>query len=556
MTLDPVDYAVISQAVFAATTEMGAKLVRSAYSTIVREASDAAAAILDPEGNTIAQAELIPVQLGSLEATLRPCMDFLPAEALREGDFYITNDPYHGGQHLPDIFIFTPIFFEGNLIAFSATVAHHIDVGGGAPGLNMTARELIQEGLVIPPSRYNLQRDWNGGPFQRLIAANVRVPEQTIGDLNAQFAGSSIGAARLQQLCHKYGVARVDAAMSRLLDYCERRMRTAIAEAPDGTYVGEDRIDDDSVTGGPVLIRATVTIAGDAIAVDFRGSSPQTSSNINCPFASTLAATYGCIKAVLTDPTVPFNAGSIRPISVTAPYGSILNPQPPAPVRARMTPVNRVFNAVMKSLAQAVPDKAIATGFDTTTGPYLSRRGSRGYRVYHEVIGGGYGASAAADGCSGVDGPMSNCANVPTESLDMDFDYFRVVEYALIPDSGGAGRTRGGLGIRRRYEILKDGVQYAQYGDRFLFQPEGLFGGGDGAAASVSLTREGRTIALKSKDCTELRAGDILTVCTGGGAGYGPPVERAREQVLQDVREGFVTPEGALNSYDVEPGPS
>ena len=548
MSLDPVDYAVISQSLIAASTEMGAKLVRSAYSTIVREASDAAAAILDADGNTVCQAELIPVQLGSLAATFQPCARLYPPTELRDGDFYITNDPYHGGQHLPDIFIFTPILDDGALLSFTATVAHHIDVGGGAPGLNMSARELIQEGLIIPPSRFNLARDWNGGPFERLIAANIRVPDQTIGDLNAQFAGNSIGATRVRQLCRKFGTGRVLETMGEMMNYSERRMRAAIASAPEGVYVGEDRIDDDGAGGGPVVIRATVTIKGDTLAIDFAGTGPQVPTNMNCPFASTLAAAYGCVKAVLTDPTTPFNAGSTRMVTVTAPFGSILNPKPPAPVRARMTPVNRVFDAVMKALAQAVPEKAIATGFDTTTGPYLSRRRDGRYRVYHEVMGGGYGASAGADGCSGVDGPMSNCANAPVESLDMDFDFFRVVEYGLIPDSGGAGRTRGGLGIRRRYEILKDGVEYAQYGDRFEFRAEGLLGGAPGAPASCTITRDGRTTALKSKDWAELRKGDVLTVSTGGGAGYGPSAERPRAKALADVDEGLVTRQGGAGN--------
>ena len=243
MALNPADYAVISQALIAATHEMGAKLVRSAYSTIVREASDASAALLDPDGQAVAQAELMIQQLGSLSATFGPCAEHHPVDTLAEGDFYINNDPYHGGQHLPDVFIFSPVFFEGELVAFGATVAHHIDIGGGAPGLNVNAREIYQEGLIIPPSRYNLDDDWNGGRLERLIATNVRVPDQTIGDMNAQFAGNAIGAARVRQLCHKYGPEAVKETMASLIDYSERRMRAAIAAAPDGVYHGEDVID-------------------------------------------------------------------------------------------------------------------------------------------------------------------------------------------------------------------------------------------------------------------------------------------------------------------------
>ena len=552
MALNPTDYAVISQALIAATHEMGAKLIRSAYSTIVRDASDASSALLDSDGQAVAQAELLIQQLGSLSATFGPCAEHHPVDTLVEGDFYINNDPFHGGQHLPDVFIFSPIFFEGELMGFGATVAHHIDIGGGAPGLNMGAREIYQEGLIIPPSRYNVERDWNGGSFERLIASNIRVPNQTIGDMNAQFAGNAIGAARVHQLCRKYGPEAVKETMALLIDYSERRMRAAIAEVPDGTFHGEDVIDDDGLGGGPLTVRATVTINGDEATVDFEGTSDQIASNMNSPFASTVSAAIGCVKAALTSPDIPYNAGITRPVTVTAPYGSLLNPKHPAPVRARMTATNRVFNAVMKALAQVVPDKVIATGFDTTTGPYLSRRSDAGYKVYHEIIGGGYGASAHNNGCSGVDGPLGNCSNAPVETLDMDFDYFRVSEYSLIQDSGGGGEFRGGLGVRRRYEILKDDVQYAQYGDRFQFQPEGLFAGEPGSLAYCTIERGGEISQLKSKESAWLQTGDVLTVNTGGGGGYGSPTSRAGNQLDDDVEQGKVSPEAATAVYGAD----
>jgi N-methylhydantoinase B len=552
MALDPVDYAVVSQSLIAAAREMGAKLVRSAYSTIVREANDASTAILDHTGNVVAQSELIPVQLGSLSATFAPCAELNPPEDLVEGDFYINNDPYHGGQHLPDIFIFTPIFYDNEVVAFSATVAHHIDVGGGAPGLNMSARELYQEGLIIPPGRYNFDRDWNGGPLERLLAANIRVPDQTIGDFYAQFAGNSVGAARVQGLCRKYGTETVRATMAALLDYSEKRVRLAIARTPDGIYHGEAKMDDDGINDRPLAIRVAVTIDGDGMSIDFAGSNPQVDSNMNCPFASTLAAAYSCIKAVLAPPDLPFNQGSVRPVAVTAPYGSVLNPKPPAPVRARMTATYRVFNAVMDALAKAVPEQVIACGFDTTTGPYLSRRSEKGYRVYHEIVGGGYGASSHQDGCSGVAGPMSNCANTPVEVLDMEFDYFRVREYGLIDDSGGPGRFRGGLGIRRRFEIVKDGVTFAQYGDRFRIPPPGVFGGDPGQRASCTIRREDVVLPVKSKDSAELLKGDELTLYTAGGGGYGSPAERPRERIRADIEEGLVLRERALEAYGAD----
>ena len=232
MSLDQVDQAIISQALIAAAKEMGIKLVRSAYSPIVREANDCSAALLDVDGNVVSQAELIPMQLGPIATTFRACAELYPPETLEPDDFYINNDPYHGGQHVPDIFIFTPIFFGTRLVGFSATVAHHLDLGGGAPGLNMAAGDVYQEGLIFPPSRYNVNRDWNGGPFERLVRANVRVPEKTIGDCNAQFAANGVGARRVIELCEKFGANTVKEAMAGLLDYTEQRMRAAIAAAP------------------------------------------------------------------------------------------------------------------------------------------------------------------------------------------------------------------------------------------------------------------------------------------------------------------------------------
>ncbi len=545
-SIDPVDQAVIAQGLIAAAREMGVKLIRSAYSPIVREAADCAAALLDRQGNVVSQAELIPMQLGPIGATFRPCAELFPPETLEEGDFSINIDPFQGGQHLPDVFLFSPIFFHGRLVGFSATVAHHLDLGGGAPGLNPEATDIHQEGLIFPPSKYNLNRDWNGGPLERLVRANIRVPDQTIGDFNAQFAANHIGAGRVKELCAKYGADTVLAAMAGQLDYSERRMRAAIRAVPDGVYHGEDALDDDGIGDRPLPVRATVTIAGDAVAVDFAGTADQIKTNINCPFASTVAAALSCVKSVLTSPDIPYNEGAKRPITVTAPYGSLLNPKPPAPVRARMLSSYRAFNAVMKALAQAVPDQVIAAGFDTTEVVCLSHfdgdRDAGGYRIHLEIFGGGYGAGAAADGCDAVDSPLSNCANVPVEAMDLEFDYFRVVEYALRAGSGGTGKHRGGLGLTRRYRILRDDVALATYADRFRVPPEGLFGGAPGQLAETQVHRNGETIAVPSKTSFALQKGDLLITHTGGGAGYGDPAERAAELVDRDLAEGLITP--------------
>ncbi|TWT03199.1 hydantoinase B/oxoprolinase family protein [Reyranella sp. CPCC 100927] len=542
MSMNPIDYAVISQALVAGAREMGVKLIRSAYSTILREARDGSAGLMDRHGNTVAQAELIPMQLGPIGETLRACLKRYPVETLQEGDFLINNDPFEGGQHIPDVFIFTPIFVDGQVVGFGASVAHHLDLGGGAPGLNIHASDVYQEGLRIPPSKYNFDRDWSGGAFERLVTANVRVPDLTIGDFNAQFAANHIGAARVKQLCARYGAAVVMDVMREMQDYSERRVRAAIAQAPKGVYYGEDAVDDDGLSDTPLVIKTKVTIADDGVEVDFEGTCAQVKRNLNCPYSSTLSAVLSCVKSVLTSPDIPYNEGMARPIKVKVPYGSLMNPRPPAPVRARMVPAFRAFNAVMKALAQAMPERVIACGFDTTTALCLSRLSEAGYSVYLEIFGGGYGGSKSADGCDAVDGPLSNCSNAPVESLDLDYDWFRVAGYTLEPDSFGMGAQRGGAGLRRRYEILRDDVQLAIYSDRFRLAPEGLFGGEPAKTGGCVVVRtDGSTQSLRSKAAVDLHKGDVVEMSVGGGAGYGHPSHRSDALIDRDLQDGILT---------------
>ncbi|MEM7056466.1 MAG: hydantoinase B/oxoprolinase family protein [Pseudomonadota bacterium] len=539
MSVSSIEQAIITRSVIAASHEMGTKLIRCAHSPIVREAQDCSAAIIDRNGRVVAQAELIPIQLGSISHTLAPCLEHYPPETLEDGDFFINNDPYHGGQHIQDIFLFSPIFHDGELLGFSASVVHHIDLGGGAPGLNPNADDVHQEGIIFPPSKYNIERDWNGGSFQRMIAANVRMPEATIGDLNAQFAANTIGSKRLQALADRYGRDVLIGAMDEMLRYSERRMRAAISGLPNGVYQAEAAMDDDGIGETPVLIRAQVEIQGDSIHISFDGTDTQVATNLNNPFASTFAAAIACAKSVLTDPDIPFNDGVSRVITVEAPFGSVLNPKPPAPVRARLLPSYRVFNAVMKALAQVVPDRVMAEGYDTTTPVCLSHLGPDGYNIYLEILGGGYGAGQENDGCDGVDSPLSNCANIPIESLEMDYPFVRVENYALRSGSGGAGARRGGLGFERSYRILQDGVTFATYGDRFTRPAEGLFGGESGAPAETHIERGDDKITLRSKTGRQVEKGDLLVVRTGGGGGYGDPDIRPTRMQAIDSELGL-----------------
>ena len=548
----PADFTIISGALMSAAREMGVNLCRSAYSSIVRDAKDASTGILAADGASVAQSdELIPILVGSLSHTFARCAAAYPVDTLAEGDFYVTNHPYQGGgQHLQDIFIYMPIFWEGTLVGFSAAVAHHLDIGGGSPGITTASTDLFGEGLILPPLKFNVATDWNGGVFQRLLTANVRVPDQTVGDVDAQFAACGTGIARVRELCARYGAGMVRAVMRDVQDYAERRIRAAIAVLPDGTYLGEDAVDDDGLSEAPLQVRATVTIAGDALTVDYAGTSSQVATNLNAPLASTVGATLSALKSALTDDDVPFNEGVFRAVRIAVPEGSLLNPRFPAPVRARMEAIYRAYDCVVKALGRAAPERVAACGFDTTVATCLSDLRDGRYSVYLEIHNGGWGGSARGDGCDAVAGPLSNCTNVPVEALDMDFDFFRVEGYGLRPDTGGAGRHRGGLGFFRSYRILKDGVKFSIYADRFRIPPSGLAGGESGTTGSCEVERAGERIAVRSKDTIVLRKGDLLVLRTGGGGGYGDPGRRARHDLNEDRRMGVVTRWPA----EVEPG--
>ncbi len=540
--MNPVDQAVISQALLSAAREMGIKLYRSAYSPIVRDGKDASTGILDATGQAVAQSdELIPMLVGSLSITFRACAERYPVATLREGDFYICNHPYHGAHHLQDILIFVPIFYEGRIVGFSAAVAHHLDVGGGAPGMNTSATDYYQEGLIIPPSKYNLDADWNNdGPLQRFIGANIRVPEQTLGDIDSQFAACAVGAARVREMCAKYGADTVQEAMAEMIAYVERRVRAAVASIPDGVYVGEDAVDDDGLSDAPLPIRATVTVQGDQLHIDFAGTCPQVKTNMNSPYASTMSAVLACIKAVLTGGDVPFNEGASRAVTVSAPKGCLLNPLPPAPVRARMEAAFRAYDTVLKALGQAMPERAVACGYDCTTGFCLSHLKDGRYRVFIELRDGGYGGSARGDGCDAVAGPLSNCTNTPIEQIDADNDFFRIESYSVRSSSGGAGQFRGGMGSIRSYRILEDGVRLSIYADRFRNPAGGLAGGGEGACGHCLIHRDGEVIAVRSKDDVALRKGDLVELASGGGGGYGDPSLRDPAAIEADRLQGLV----------------
>jgi N-methylhydantoinase B len=548
--VDATKITILARALHAATEEMGLNLVRSAFSTVVREARDCSTALLDPQGNVVAQAEMIPMQTAALSLSFKAAQAALDLSAMRPDQAVTMNDPYSGGQHLNDIILFTPIFLERQLLGFAGSTAHHLDIGGGSAGVNTRATDLIQEGLVIPPVLFDVERDWNGGLLGRIFAANIRTADIGIGDLNAQFAANHTGALRLRELARREGAEVVWQAMAEVQDYSERRIRAAIEAIPDGTYRGEAFIDQDVFGSEPIPIRVTVQVKGSEIWMDFTGTAPQVRSMFNCPLSSAHATAFAAVRVVMADKDIPANDGCNRPLHLHFPKGSILNPNPPAPVRARMTSAYRAFDAIHMALAQAIPERVPAQGFNATTGFYITQgRKDGSFRVFVDVLGGGFGAAPGYDGADATDCILSNCSNTPNESIEQIHRHLRVRSYRLLPDSGGAGQWRGGLGFCREIEVLEEGVELNLYSDHFKLPPQGRRGGAVGSTGSLTVLREGRTIDLTATSSFALQPGDLIRLCTGGGGGYGDPARRSRAAIARDLADGRITSRAARDLY-------
>jgi len=549
-TLGQARFNIISHGLHGIAQEMGEKLVRSAYSTIIREARDCSTSFLDRQGRIIAQAQFCPIHMNSFGKVFEAFAKRYDVSTIGATEGLITNDPYSGGQHLNDIILFTPVFYRGNLVAFCASLGHHIDIGGGAAGPNAGAADVFSEGLRIPLSRFDTERDLGQGLLEQFIRVNVRTPDEVMGDIYAQLAANRTGEARFIEMLDRFGAETVLAAAAELQDYSERLAREAIRAIPDGVYEAEDFVDDNGFTTEPLRVAVKITIADDSMEIDFSGSAAQTKGMINCPIASTISAAYGALALLLGGGSIPVNDGLYRPIRrVHVPFGSFLNPSQPLAVRARNNACHRVYNAIMLAMSEVVPQQVLTSGHDTTNAIGMGHLGKDRYRVYMEVVGGGWGASAKADGADVVDGYVGNCSNVPVEALEANYPFMQVEEYALRRHSAGAGRRRGGLGARRVYRILDDGVTFNCYSDRFRIAPWGLLGGSPGAKSRFTVLREGKSIELASKGNVPLRRGDCLIIETAGGGGYGPPQERDRSLVARDLEDGLITREEAVRDY-------
>jgi N-methylhydantoinase B len=498
--VDPITLQVLSGGLHAICDEMGAALIRSAYSANIKERHDCSTALFDARGELVMQAEHIPVHLGSMPDAVAAVL----GEEHRPGESWILNDPYRGGTHLPDITMIEPVFIEGALTGFAACRAHHADVGGPTPGsMPARSRTLAEEGVVIPPTP--------AGQEQLLeIVGQMRFPAQRLADLRAQLAANRIGVLRLTELAERHGAELVRAGMEEILDYAERRTRAALAELPDGSYPGEELLEDDAGDEPrDVRLRVEATIEGERLVLDFSGTDPQVDGNLNCPLSVTKSAAFFAVR-VLTDPDAPPSAGAFRPIEVIAPAGCLLNARAPAAVVAGNTETSsRIADLVIAALGGAGPVPAQGQG--TMNNLTLAGEGF----TYYETLGGGQGACPGADGPSAVHVAMSNTLNTPVEALETEFP-LRVRELALRRGSGGSGARRGGEGIVREIEALEP-VSFSLLSERRRHPPRGRAGGGDGAIGRNLLNGE----PLGGKAEGELAAGELLRIETPGGGGIG-----------------------------------
>ncbi|MCY3599631.1 MAG: hydantoinase B/oxoprolinase family protein [Gemmatimonadetes bacterium] len=550
-TVDPITFEVVRNALSSIADEMALVILRSAYSPVVRDAMDYSTAVCDRQGQVVAQGLTLAVQLGSfpdvMEVLLREFRDDMVP-----GDIFICNDPYgSGGQHLPDLYVIKPLFVDGAVHGYAATMAHHSDVGGIAPGsVAIHATEIYQEGLRLPLLKLYEAGEPDRKLF-RIIEKNTRSPVQVLGDLRAQLAACRIAERGFGQLVDRYGVTELETYLEELHDFAETRMRAEIGRIPDGTYRFVDWIDGVGDEPERLPIAVTVTVDRDEIALDFAGSAGQVLAAINCPMAMVRSAAYCAIRCLATD-DIPNCEGYMRPIRMSAPAGTIVNPVEPAACAARGVIGYRVFDAIMGAIAEAVPELVIA---GCEGGPTLFSVGGHHEGkpfVLTEVLVSTWGARAARDGVEGISNPAANLSNQPVELIEAELP-LEVTRYGLVPDSGGAGKHRGGLASVREFRFLAERSEFTIRTDRRAHPPYGIAGGRPGApSANTMIDRDGdhevETMPLKSFIA---RRDDLFRMVSAGGGGYGDPRERDPTAVLEDVREEKLTRAAARDVYGV-----
>ena len=541
--IDQVEVEVLSNHLISIVYEMGAILRRTSYSPNIREREDCSCVLADTTGQIIAQAEHIPGHLGMLTVGIPYLLKHFPPNTLNEGDVFMFNTP-EGGSHLPDIRIVVPIYHDGELVGLSANLAHHADVGGMVPGsMPSKSTEIWQEGLILPPLKLYSEGVLNK-PVMDILMYNVRTPTEREGDLNAQIAAAQLGQRRVQEVIQKSGLSYWKTYTEGILDYSERLMRAKIRERfPDGKYYSELFIDDDGIDDERIKIAVTVTVKDDSVKVDYSGTDKQRASGVNCILANCVSAAYFVVKAV-ADPTIPVNSGCYRPIEVYCPEGTIISPDPTAAIGAGNETWQRIAETLVGAVLQADPSivKAHSHGCmnNTVFGGTDPRTGKM--YTYYETIGGGDGARALADGMDGVHVMGTNTMNTPVEVVEMYYP-LTIEEYSLRRDTGGVGKHRGGLGIKRKYRVEGHTSTLTANSDWIKQKPDGTEGGGRGAMTRLVINEgtDREVIPGFCKVMQKLQHGETFTVYSGGGNGYGDPADRDQTLVERDLLDDKIS---------------
>jgi N-methylhydantoinase B len=549
---DPIRLELLKNAFAAISDEMAVTVVRTARSYVIKEAMDFSTGLIDPAGNLISQGLCLPMHMGSFPPTIAAVLERFGDE-IHDGDVYITNDPYvGGGTHLPDIYVFKPIFHEGTLLGFAAAIGHQTDIGGRVAGGNACDNtEIFQEGLRLPPvrlfSRGTLERD-----MMDLLCLNVRLPDKVGGDVMATVAACTRGERAMQGLARRHGAAALLEGMQDLLDYTERMTRATLAALADGEWTFEDFLDDDGFSDDPIRIRCRVVKRGSDLTVDFAGSSPQVRGSINLPFSMTQSCTYACVRCIM-DPDLPTNTGFMRVLNVVAEPGTIVSPTSPAPVAARGLTAMRATEAIWGALAMMLPDRVFACGsqgdFGVTIAGYDRARQPF---VLLEFLFGTWGGRPGKDTNDGLSSLAVNYSNSPVEVVESE-QPVRIERYGFRTDSGGPGKYRGGVGMMRSYRLtgVPDAVLQVR-SDRQKFQPYGLRGGAPGAFAANFLTGvDARREQLPGKFMRTFRQGELYEAILAGGGGWGDPLDRDADAVLADVIDDKVSIGAARDDYGV-----
>jgi N-methylhydantoinase B len=553
---DMVTLQVVMNALQSITDEMNMALIRTAYSTNIKDRRDCSCAIYTPRGDLVAQTELgSPVHLGIMPSALEQVLATFRPEDLHDGDHIAVNVPYpRGPGHLNDITLVSPVFLDGRLAFLVANMAHHVDVGGYAPGsMGVGLREIYQEGLQIPPVRL-VKRGVVDQELLAVIKQNVRTSLEVDGDIHAQMACNNVGRRRLAELVSRYPLPVLQRFIDELFAYSERRMRAALRSLPPGSYTFEDFIEGTPRTPRLIRICVTVTVHSDQVTMDFTGTDPQVDDSVNSNLACTTSACYYVLKALL-DPELPPNAGAYRPIRIIAPEGTVVNARAPAAIgNATIITAPKVVDVLLGALVHAVPERAAAASNGVTSLFNIGGVDPRTGQLYNyvETYAGGQGAMHCQDGMDAVQCHMTNTRNAPVEVIETTYP-LRVLRYELVPDSDGPGRFRGGVGMRREMEILSEHTTLTVSTDRATLRPWGVFGGQPGGPSACVLQHpDGTTQVLPwSKMTLPVPRGTVVTIVTPGAGGWGDPWTRDPERVLWDVTEELISPERARQCYGV-----